>query len=152
MVFGFGKGKIDLVLNRQNFMPGDTISGQIFLKLKEPTQADKMVVNFIGMKKVNKYISSTRGSSRRTQNVPIHEFELVLDREKKYLNEQYTFEIKIPANILQNEQQQGGAMGTAMSALKFLSSGSERVEWYVEVKLDISGSFDVNKKVDITLG
>ncbi len=152
MVFGLGKGKIDLTLSKQNFMPGETITGNLILKLKKPILAKKLVVNLIGKKHVTQRMSGRRGVSTNRRSITIYEFELALGKEKEYLKEQHPFEIKIPANILQGKQKSEGAMGKAIEALKFLSGGNERIEWYVEAVLDIPKSLDVNKKVDITLG
>ncbi len=39
MVFGFGKGKIEMTLNKYGFGFGETISGNVNLQLKKTIQA-----------------------------------------------------------------------------------------------------------------
>lgn len=84
--------------------------------------------------------------------MPVHEFELVLDREKEYFRGDYPFEIKIPDNILQKSPEPEGTLGTIIKATQFISGGMTRIDWYIETSLFIPKVLDMKKKVNITLG
>ena len=44
----FGKGKINIALQRTNYAPGDTISGNAVLALKKPVKARGVSISLIG--------------------------------------------------------------------------------------------------------
>jgi len=48
----FGKGKINIVILRANYMPGDVISGSIALNLKKPVQAREVCISLVGEQKI----------------------------------------------------------------------------------------------------
>ena len=47
-MFGFGKGKLDLKIQKTNYAPGDTISGDVALTLKKPVKAKEVSMSLIG--------------------------------------------------------------------------------------------------------
>jgi len=70
-----------------------------------------------------------------------------LDGEKLYTRGEYSFEIKIPANILQlTSTALGGVIGGAIKAARFLSGGYESISWYVQATLDRSMRGDIESK------
>ncbi|NWF77067.1 MAG: hypothetical protein HXY36_00450 [Chloroflexi bacterium] len=44
----FGKGKIDIAIQKFNYAPGDTISGNVALTLKKPVNAREVSISLIG--------------------------------------------------------------------------------------------------------
>lgn len=155
MVFGFGKGSLELSLKKHNFSPGDTIRGKVSLKLKKVIKAKKLAVVFAGKKRIiQSSISFRRGSRRRstrTKTVYVHKFELKLDGKKEYSKGEYSFEIAIPNDILQRALRMKGALGTAIKAIQLMEGAVSRIEWYVEAYLDIPMGLDVRKKVQINI-
>ena len=152
MVFGFGKGKIEVFLEKYNFSPGETIKGRISLKLKKPTKAKALKVGLIGEKATTKYgRTSGKGMSTSRSKTYFYNFEMPLDGEKEYLEGEYNFEIKIPANVLQTPSP-GGAVGDIVKGIQLLSGKDVRVSWYIIAKLDIPSGFDVSKKVQVNIG
>jgi sporulation-control protein spo0M len=152
-MFGFGKGKIDIVVQKTNYAPGDTISGNVALTLKKPVNAREMSISLIGEQMITTRekasgLGITGGgigwgssSSSQVERVRVYDFKLPLDSEKEYSEgREYPFEIKIPADILSMRPQKTGTM-------KFLP-----VVWYLLAKLDIPRGLDIKKKVDITIG
>lgn len=93
MVLGFGKGKIELNLGKTQYYPGEMVTGKIFLNLKKPIPAKGLKVYFIA-KKITK---SGDGSYREYL---MHNSELSIGGEKEYYTNNYSFEFKIPENIL----------------------------------------------------
>ena len=174
MIFNLGKGKIEVTLDKYNFLPGETIKGKVSLKLKRPTQGSELKVSFMGIKIITERIRAskiapTRTSSFYTQvskvppsrdetsKITLHSFNLILGREKEYFNEEYPFEIKIPDNaLIEKAPEIKGVMGTIIKTSKLFSGSknttSTRFEWYVEASLAIPKSLDIKKRADITLG
>ncbi|MFH1664242.1 MAG: hypothetical protein ABH986_05580 [archaeon] len=155
-MFGFGKGKIELVLEKYNFKQGETIKGKVSVKMNKPTKAKELRVLFAGEKTTSSSsvsFGSTRDNTKKTKKVFVHRFEMPLDGEKEYTQGEYPFEIAIPAGILEaGGSLPEGAAGTAIKTIQFLSGSSSRIQWFVEAKLDIEKSFDVSKKVQINVG
>jgi len=44
----FGKGKVDIIIPKTNFSPGDAISGNVVLTLKKPVKAREVNISLIG--------------------------------------------------------------------------------------------------------
>ena len=163
-MFGFGKGKIEVILEKVNFKPGDTIKGKIKVKMKKPTKARQLKVVFAGTKTTssssvgignsNFRIGMKTGNrqERKTTTEFIHKFEVSLDGEKEYTESEYNLEILVPADIMQRGSAPKGNMGTALKAVQFLSGSSNRIEWFIQATLDIDKGLDVNKKVQINVG
>jgi sporulation-control protein spo0M len=148
-MFGFGKGKIDIAIQRTNYAPGDTISGNVVLTLKKPVNAREMSISLTGEQMITTtqditskgILSYSREKSTSTQRVRIYDFKLPLDSEREYSEgREYPFEIKIPADILSMSPQMTGA------------SKSAPVKWYLLAKLDIPRGLDIRKNVDLTIG
>jgi len=148
MVFGFGKGRIEVFLEKYNFSPGETIKGRISLKLKKPTRAKALKVGLVG-EETKREFEKTSGT--RQTKTHFFDFEMPLDGEKEYLEGEYNFEIKIPANVLQTPTP-GGAVGDIIKGIQLLSGKDIRISWYVIAKLDIPSGFDVSKKVQVNIG
>ena len=47
-MFGFDKGKINITIQKTNYAPGDTISGNAALTLKKPVKAKEVSISLIG--------------------------------------------------------------------------------------------------------
>ena len=151
-MFGFGKGKIDLKLDKLNYRPGETIKGTLTLDLKEPVKARELRVVFAGLKKTTRSnVSFSQGASMssRSRSDFVHHFKMALDGEKEYIGGKYPFEIAIPSDLLSKGPETG--LETAMKAIQFLGGMSSRVSWFVEASLDIPGGMDINKKVQVNL-
>ncbi len=139
----FGKRKIDVILEKYNFSPGEMIRGKVVLKLKEPIKARALKVGLVGEKESY----SSKGSSKSQ----VFKFEMPLDGEKEYLEGEYNFELKIPSNLL-TAPQLPGIVGDIVKGLRVLSGVGERISWYVVAKLDIPSGLDISKKVQVIIG
>ena len=91
----FGKGKINIALQRTGYVPGDTISRNVVMTLKKPVKARGVGIFLIGERTAARATLTTRGT---TINVTrIHDSKQELDSEKEYgLRHEYQFEMKIP--------------------------------------------------------
>jgi hypothetical protein len=167
-MFGFGKGKINITIQRTNYAPGDTISGNVALTLKKPVQAKELSISLIGEQITTESggppvgwgggrvetMSDLKGSTER-----IYDFKQQLDSEKEYSQgREYHFEMKIPADILSMRPQMpegkvGQGLKVAQTAAEITGAiPTQRIQWYLSAKLDIPGGLDISKKVDVTIG
>lgn len=149
----FGKGRIELYLDKYNYFLGETISGRMTLKLKKPTHARGLKVALISEQKTTQHgglgaVSTGSGYHSSTETRRIYNFEIPLDGEKEYVGGDYTFQIKIPENLLQPMLPPGN-VGTV---LQMVTGTSQRINWYVRAYLDIPMGLDVSGKVHVVIG
>jgi hypothetical protein len=163
----FGKGKINIALQKTHYAPGDIISGDVALTLKKPVKAREVSISLIGEHKATQTGLGVGGPmggggmsmSTTTKTVRIYDFKQQLDSEKEYSQgREYHFEMKIPADTmsmkpLMPEGKLGQVLNVAQTAAAMTGAiPFQRIRWYLAAKLDVPGGFDVSKKVDITIG
>ncbi|MBN1940769.1 MAG: hypothetical protein JW772_01150 [Candidatus Diapherotrites archaeon] len=169
MVFGFGEGKMELVLPKTAFAFGEMIEGKIKLELKKDKQAKKLRVVLEAIEERTQYSSGTRmrsrgpgirtrssvgGVSRDTVKTILYTGEVIVDGEKLYpagMNE-YDFKIQVPqSSVMPSKAEIGGNLGKAIGALQMLSGAQNRVKWELRANLDASGK-DIAKQIQISIG
>ena len=159
----FGKGKINIVIPKAHFVPGDTISGSVALMLKKPVKAREVSISLIGEQKTTqrKGMTGNQNMSTTTQRTRIYDFKQQLDSEKEYSQgQEYQFEIKVPADILNAKSQMpelGGKLGQGLKIAQAAAAMTgaiplQQTKWYLLAKLDIPGGLDIKKKVDVIIG
>jgi hypothetical protein len=161
----FGKGKVEIGIQKTHYAPGDVISGVVNLSLKKPIRAREVSISLIGEQITTQTRTSMSGgqTSVRTeqQRSRVYDFKQRLDGEKEYgPGQEYSFEIKIPADILAaspQAQQLEGKLGQVLKAAQTAAAvtgriPSRRIKWYLLAKLDIPRGLDVSRKVDVTIG
>ena len=153
----FGRGKIDISIQKNKYAPGDTISGSVDLTLNKPVKAREMTLSLMGEYKTEvagkrsidavtvrarRYqmtdsfeLSGPAGPSydvgHKTEHVRICIFKEQLDGEGEYgQSRRYGFKIKIETD----------------------TPDSSAVKWYLLAKLDIPHGRDITKKVRIKIG
>jgi sporulation-control protein spo0M len=150
-MFGFGKKQIDVILEKYNFSPGETVKGKVSLTLDKPVHAKQLKVALIGERISTKMETRPDGRTYpREEKTYVHNFQMPLDGEKDYQQGEYAFEIKIPANVLQNIPLEG-KIGGILKTIQALSTAGARISWYIQANLDISMGFDVFKKIQINI-
>lgn len=159
----FDKGKINIMISKTSFAPGDTISGDVALTLKKPVKARGVSISLIGEQK-NTRVGGMMGSkdmSTTTKRIRIYDFKQQLDSEKEYSQGGgYHFEMKIPADILSMKPQMpemGGKLGQGLKMAQAAAAMTgaipfQQTKWYLLAKLDISGGLDIKKKTDVIIG
>lgn len=165
----FGKGKIDIAIQKSHYAPGDIISGNVALTVKKPVKAREVSISLIGEHKTTQTTTGVGGPigsggmsmSTATRTVRIYDFKRQLDSQKEYSQGgEYRFEIKIPADTLSMRPLTSDVEGKLGQVLKAAQTAAamtgaipfQRIRWYLLAKLDIPGGLDINKKVDITIG
>jgi hypothetical protein len=172
-LFGFGKGKIEITLDKFNYAPGETIKGKVILKLNKPVKAKRLKLCFYGEKTVydldrfgnrhsegyhrgsgvsgvNIHLGSTP-SSYNKRKVRVYSFEMELDGEKEYNNAEYEFEIKIPPELFEKAKIEGTGLLTNFMKLVAAAQARNVAKWYIEAVLDVPLGIDVKKKVQINI-
>ncbi|MFO7677803.1 MAG: hypothetical protein R6V50_05420 [Thermoplasmatota archaeon] len=154
----FGPEKITFMLDKYNYNPGEKITGKVKLNLKKPTSARKLEVSFYGVRvdrqssvAVGPMMSGRNRHSRHTSTFKVFDFKIPISGEKEYQDEQYSFEIKIPDDVLQTNPTLDGKLGQAATAVRILSGLSSRIDWYVKAQLDVPKKLDIKKKQKIIL-
>jgi hypothetical protein len=168
----FGKGKIDIAIQKTNYAPGDTISGNIALTLKKPVKAKEASISLIGEEIATGGGGTvgwgggrtwgsvgTKGGGGGATIERVYNFKQQLDGEKEYSEgREYQFEMKIPADILgMGPQTPEGKLGQVLKVAQTAAAMTgaipfQRIQWYLLAKLDVPGGLDITKKVDITIG
>ena len=165
----FGKGKINIAIQKTYYAPGDVISGNVALTLKKPVKAREVSISLIGEHKTTQTtppVGGTMGGggmsmSTNTKTVRIYDFKQQLDGEKEYSQgREYHFEIKIPADTMSMRPQMAEQEGKLGQVLKVAQTAAamtgaipfQRIKWYLLAKLDVPGGLDISRKVDVTIG
>jgi hypothetical protein len=167
----FGKGKINIAIQKTYYAPGDIISGDVALTLKKPVKAREVSISLIGEQLITSRqkesgwgitgggIGYSSSSSAQAKRERIYDFKLPLDSEREYSEgREYRFEIKIPADILgMRPQTPEGKLGQALKVAQTVATitgaiSTQRIKWYLLAKLNIPGGLDISKKVDVTIG
>ena len=161
----FGKGKIEVALQRTSFAPGDSISGKVILKMKKPVTARNVSISLIGEHKTRQVSGGMMGGSNSgsssTRTVRIYDFKQELDGEKEYAGDsEYSFEIKVPEDILSAKPgmpQVGGMLGQGLKIAQSAAAMTgaipfQQTKWYLLAKLDVPRGLDVRKKADVVIG
>ena len=139
------------------------ISGKISLKLKKPVKARGINISLIGERKTTqtKGMMGNQGMSASTQRVRIYDFKQQLDTEKEYSQgQEYSFEMKIPGDILSVKPQIPEFEGKLGQGLKIAQAAAtmtgiiplQQTRWYLLANLDITGGMDIKGKADIIIG
>lgn len=141
MVLGLGEGNIEITTDKQSYSPGETIKGKVKLFLNNQKSANGFRIKFYGEYK-------DRGG-RRTRSRRLYEQKIELDSQKEYSAGQrdYDFEIKLPK--IEKPAPATGMFAGVMNYLTNLNNPVARAKWYLDASLELSGSFDINKKLRI---
>jgi hypothetical protein len=152
-MFGFGKGKVIITLEKYQYTAGETIKGTATLKLKKPVEAKELTIRLLGEKKTKKVSVSSKGAKSSSKTVAFYDFSYPLDGEKTYVNEKelsYPFEIKIPKNLF-DKKEMNPTMERVMNVMSMFAGGKSQIKWHIIANLDVPWKIDVSEKVQITI-
>jgi len=142
---GIGRGKIKLQLSKINFSPGEAVTGNVILSLKEPVQAEELSVDVNGIlivtQNVTRQVQGRTVTRPQSVNYPLFNFKLRLDGEKVYPQGEnaasYPFSITIPADVYAKNSTDGA--GTFQKIMQSLSKQYQRTDWRVQARLSVKG-------------
>jgi hypothetical protein len=157
----FGKGRINIKIPKTHYKPGENITGSVILNLKKSVTAREMSISLVGeLKTTQTRFVRSGGTSTSYEKQRIYDFKQDLDYEKEYnQGEEYNFEIKIPANILDTTPQMPEIGGNIGQGIRFVQAAAtmagviprQQIKWYLQVRLDIPGGLDVKRKTDVII-
>ena len=125
-------GKLDIIIDKKTFYPGNTIRGKLLLNLDAPIKARALIIQLCGTTHTNDSDMITYLATK------------TLSKSRVYKNgEQHEFEIKIPENAIPTK---AGALET----LRRIFSPKPD-EFYLDASLDIPLKFDINEKQSIDI-
>ena len=138
------KGKVDLMLDKVTFSPGETMTGKITLKLRNPLQAKALVVGLRATRTVR--------SGKSTTTKTLFDLPKTISGEQLYAQGETSYDLKyeIPQNVLNNAGVKTGneTIDTMMTAVSSFTQGV--IHWEVYTYLDIAG-FDLKKTVTVNI-
>ena len=151
---GIGVGTIHVALERFDFRPGETVAGSVKLTLTEPMDAERLVVRLVGTRERVSYEKNAVGGqsqARHTEN--LCDIERELDGSRSYLDESYSFELALPADIDKGaEVTANGVLGDVARVVQSVQGAHYLpASWRVEATLHIPWKRNIHKKVDITV-
>jgi len=164
----FGRGKIDISIQKARYAPGDTISGAVTLTLNRPVKAREMTLSLIGeyMTIVTDRVigpvplqrkgvgGSLRGGSlgvggKMLQSDEIRKIAPIHYYERSTKNVQiYGFKEQLDGEI---EYNQSTRYQFRIKITEDMPTSST-VNWYLLAKLDIPHGRDITKNIPITIG
>jgi hypothetical protein len=161
----FGRGKIDISIQKTKYAPGDTISGTVALTLKKPVKAREMTISLIGEYKTT---VTSRGIGRRGV-LPVHpgargfgrvDRRMLMSEAVRKSAPKYDLKKSTEAvTICGFREQLDGEIEYSQSKryhfrIKITTDmpTSSVVNWHLLAKLDIPHGRDITKKVSITIG
>jgi len=173
------KGKINIAIQKFNYVPGDTISGNLALTLKKPVKAREVSISLIG----KQLVTNTQDISRKglimgdgaMSEGTMRPVMPMMDRrrgsegimigtrsEKSTTTEPvrvYNFKQQLDSEKEYSQGQECYFFEMKIPAdilgMRTQTTGSIQsypIKWYLLAKLDIPGRPDISKKVDITIG
>ena len=137
------KGTIKIDCEKSTFDPGETIKGNIHLKIKKETKGNKLIVALVADETTTYY----DGDDRRTEHDEVYRDEQEIEGKKVFpvgYEQTYDFVITIPA-MNSSGPQVGGVVGAVFDALS-VNRRKNKIEWQLEARLDAEGLDLVNKK------
>ncbi len=151
-IVGLGVGTMEVQLIKRAFAPGETVHGRLVLKLKNKTEARRLVAVVEATEERQSWVSDGRGGrTRRTETTTLHRFEEVLDGKRTYFDQAYDLHLPLPTKA--KIEMPSGTLG---EVARFVTSVAEvlraPVSWRVHAFLDIPWKANIKASADISVG
>lgn len=146
-MFGFGKGRIDIIIEKSEYSSGETIKGKVRLDLKKSTNADGVFINLLAEEKNQ----TGYGNNRSNQVRKLFDFQKPLDTGRLYTPQVYEYDFELTAPQLDRPSAPEGVLGGLVKTAMFIGGASNLVKWYLVAKLNVPGGMDVDKRVQISV-
>ena len=145
------KGKIEIIPDKYQYSPGETINGKLKLTIKKPMISKELKINLIGQQKVKSRKMNIRPRNSRSEfkTIEVFNFSMPLHKQKEYTigEQEINFQIKIPNNIL--DSQEPKVLGF-LGAFDF-SARKYPIKWHLSANLEVPGINPYSKKIQINI-
>ena len=131
MVFGFGKFKMEIDLDQETWSAGDTLTGNVKLDFKKPTDGNELFVDLIGYNYEPAEFDD--GELEGAEWMEFFKHRIPLGGSQEYDSGEFPFEFNIPAEIPNPKKE-----------------SDERERWFLKGELDKRG-LDVRKKIEFNI-
>ncbi|MFH1722487.1 MAG: hypothetical protein ABH950_07795 [Candidatus Altiarchaeota archaeon] len=147
-------GDVEITTDKMSYSPGETIKGEVKLKMKRNVSARCVRLKLFATQK-EPYTDPKGRRTTRTQT--IYDFAKELDKEHEYTGEySYNFELKIPALQNQKTEMPDGTAGHLLQAGLAIASRMGKIksppEWFINVSLDVPKAKDAGKTIELNIG
>ncbi len=174
-MFG-SKGKIDVSIQKTNYAPGDTISGNVALTLKKPVEARETSISLIGEQLIT-HTQDTSGRGILMGGEGMREGMMRPMMNERWGSEGITIGSRSQKSTmtervhvydfkqqLDSEREYSGGQESYFFEMKIPADilsmrpqmtgavPASPIKWYLVARLDIPHGQDISKKVDITIG
>lgn len=151
-VLQFMKGSVKVEVPKKKFHTGETISGNISLKLKKQVESNEFRISLIGYATQNRSSVSVNGvgspsNSQRTTTQEVFRASKVLEGQTNYssgTSKKFNFEIPVPSKKEVEGYSNNGIANAASNVMKLMSG--YRLRWKLETRLDAEGVDLTNTK------
>jgi len=147
--------KIQLLINKAVFSPGEKITGSIKLEMNRPLKAKSLKASFI----VEKIVIGMSSEGRSKRRFKIYQDEKILDANKMYHNETYNFVFNIPSDIfnrIEDFSQQGYTARARRISEKYenflgITPFVEQDKFYIKAELDVPYGLNITNEQEISI-
>jgi hypothetical protein len=141
------KGSIEIIPEKYNYDPGETIKGELILRLERPVKSDKLILGLLCERKEKIY--SNKSHNNQEGEVTLFDFNQPLEGKKEYNRPKYSydFSIVIPLNVSQVLE---GVSTTLAKSIQDLTGYNTLAKWYLYAELQCEG-VNLSKRVPINI-
>jgi hypothetical protein len=144
-----GKGKIEIIPEKTSYNFGETITGNINVKLKKPIQSKNLRLRLYAERTSIRITRNNEGrNERNNQKDIIFDFTQDIEKAKEYSPGEYNFPFKI--NLPKQVLGLNGIINNVNKVFGSLNQNSSYVKGYISANLD-AGIIDVNKRIEINV-
>ena len=145
MVLEIGDGEIQIVLDRKEYSPSDTIKGKLLFRLESPVKARGVKLALFGERKeMHKHYTGKYASSHPVFVRVFHEKQ-VLSSKKSFKNgDEVQFSFKLPGGALFDVKKRG-VLADIFASLE------PKTNWYIVATLDLPLAFDISSKTRVNV-
>jgi hypothetical protein len=146
--------KITISLDKTNYKPGEEIRGKLNLVTNRPIKAKSLKISFI----VEKLIITPSSDGPKERKYKIHHDEKMLDGEKEYTYESYSFSFHIPQDIMMKIQKwkyssyykQGQKIIEDLGLQRF-ARFQDYNKFYIKAEFDMPLRLNIKNKKEIAI-
>lgn len=144
-MLGIGDGEIEIVLDRKEYSPGETIRGKLLFRLESPVRARGVKLALFGERKeMHKHYTGKYASSHPVFVRVFHEKQVIKPRKSFKDGDEVQFAFKLPSGALFDVKKRG-VLADIFASLE------PKTEWYISATLDIPLAFDISSKTRVNV-